>query len=194
MLRVTKVALFIGDHWQGGEIDWELIKKAALLHDLGNIVKFKMKEYPDFLGEEKKRLDYWLRVQKEMIRKYGEDDHQATRKMLEDARIGSNILAIIMAKSFHNAVEIDNFDNWPLKILFYSDLRVGPFGIISLKERLGEVIPRLKMYRESDHLDKLVKATYQIEKQIQKNLDVNVSEITERSIERDDKELLKTEV
>lgn len=194
MLRVTKVVLFIIDHWQGRKIDKELIKKAALMHDLGNIVKFDFVKNRDLSGNEHRRLDYWLEVQKEMIKKYGKNDHQATKKMLEEMGIDSEILEIIMSKSFHHSMKMEKSDNWSLKILFYADLRVGPFGIASLKERFKEVIPRLKIYREADNLNELVKACYRIEKQIQKNLDVDLSEITDELIERDDTELLNTEI
>jgi len=194
MLRVTKIALFITDHWRNHEIDKDLILKAGLLHDLGNIVKFQMEKHPDFLGEEEKRLQYWLKVQKEMIKKYGDDDHLATGKMLEESGIDSEVLQIIMKKSFHQAVKMEKANNWTLKVLFYADLRVGPLGIVPLKERFNEAIPRLKMYKETDYLDGLVKACYQIEKQIQANLEVDVSKITEETLKADDKELLNTEI
>ena len=194
LLRVAKVTLFICEHWKGRKVDKELIKKAALLHDLGNIVKFDLKRYPDYLGKELKRLDFWAKKQKEMIKKYGADDHEACLKMLREIGVDAKIIKIISNKSFHYSLKTEKSDNWELKILFYSDLRVGPFGILSLKKRFVEAIPRLKMYRKADNLDELVKACYQIEKQIQENLDVDVSEITDESIERDDKELLKTEI
>ena len=194
MLRVTKVVLFIIDHWQGRKIDKELIKKAALLHDLGNIVKFDLKRYPEYLGEELKRRDFWVEKQKEMIKKYGKDDHQACLKILREIGVDAKIIKIISDKSFKYSLKTKKSDNWELKILFYSDLRVGPKGILTMKQRFREVVPRLKMYRESDHFGDLIKACYQIEKQIQDNLDVDVSDITDKSIKRDDSELLNTEV
>ena len=55
----------------------------ALLHDLGNIVKFDLEKYPDFLGKEKPRLEYWKKVQKEVREKYGSDDHDVAIKCYE---------------------------------------------------------------------------------------------------------------
>lgn len=192
-LQVTKISLFIANHWCGDNIDKKLILKAGLLHDLGNIVKFQIEKYPEFLGKERKRLNYWLRIQKKMIKKYGKDDLQATKKMLRELGVDSEVLQIIMGKNFHQVIKTEKSDNWTLKVLFYADLRVGPFGIVSLKERFKEVIPRVKIYREADNLNELVKACYRIEKQIQANLDVDVSKITEELIEKDDTELLNTE-
>lgn len=71
MLTVTKLALFLCDHWQGPPIGKELLTKACLLHDLGNIVKFDLEKYPHFLEEEQGRVEYWKQKQKEIIAKYG---------------------------------------------------------------------------------------------------------------------------
>lgn len=191
-LRVAKVALFIYDHWKGEQFDKELVKKAALLHDLGNIVKFDLKGYPEYLGEELKRRDFWAKKQKEMIKKYGDDDHKACLQMLREIGVDAKIIKIISDKSFRNSLKTKKSDNWELKILFYSDLRVGPLGVISVKERFDEAIPRLKMNKKRNNAGELIKACYRIEKQIQENLDVDVSKITDQSIERDDKELLNT--
>lgn len=194
LLRVAKVALFICNHWMGKKVDKDLIKKAALLHDLGNIVKFDLKRYPEYLSKELKRRDFWAKKQKKMIKKYGKDDHEANLKILREIGADDKIVKIISKKSFKYSLRTAKSDDWELKILYYSDLRVGPFGIVSLRERFAEAIPRYGFREELSNLDELVKACYRIEKQIQENLDINVSKITDESIKRDDKELLNTEV
>ncbi len=194
LLRVTKVALFITDHWVGPKIDHDLIKKSALLHDLGNIVKFDLKKYPKFLGKEKGRVNFWLKVQEDITDQYGTDDHQATLKMLEELGVNSRMSLLVKSKTFSNALKMAESSNWEAKILFYADLRVGPFGILSLKERLNEALPRLDIYRKLDTLDELIAACYRIENQIQANVNTGLTKISGESIERDEVELLKTKV
>ena len=71
MMTVTGIAMYIGKYWRGPKIDWEKVKKTALLHDLGNIVRFDFDKYPQFLGSEQSRIDYWKKIQAETINKYG---------------------------------------------------------------------------------------------------------------------------
>lgn len=194
LLHVAKIGLFICEHWIGPKINPEQIEKACLLHDLGNIVKFDFKKYPEFLKRDESRLDYWLEVQREVIERYGADDHEATAKMLEEIGIDREVRHVIMEKSFGNSLKTEKSDSWELKILFYSDLRVGPFGILSLKERLDEALGRLKEYKKRDNLDDLVKACRRIEAQIQANIDIKVSEISDKSIKVDVSEFLNLEV
>ncbi len=191
MLRVAKVGLFIHDHWIGENIDRELLKKVCLLHDVGNIVKFNIQKYPHFLGNEIKRADYWMEVQKEVIEKYGTDDHEVTGKMLTEAGINPEIIKTVLDMSYWNAPIISASDNWILKILLYSDLRVSPTGIITIKARLDDVHSRLAHYK--GRMD-LYEAGLAIEKQIAQKLNITVDDITNESIKRDDDDLLQTEL
>jgi hypothetical protein len=70
------------------------------MHDLGNIVKFDLKRYPEYLGKELKRRDFWAKKQKEMIKKYGKDDHEANLKILREIGADDKIVKIISKKSF----------------------------------------------------------------------------------------------
>lgn len=194
MFRVAGITSFILDHWKGKEIDKDKIIKLALLHDLGNIVKFDLEKHPDLLGKEKPRLEYWKKVQKEVKEKFGSDDHDVANKMLREIGVDEEMIDTISQKSFGNSTETEKSDNWGLKILLYSDLRAGPFRVMPLKERLEEAIPRLEKYKNLPHLDRLLQTARNIEKQIQSHLDTNVSEISEQSIDMNESKFLKVEI
>ena len=191
MLRVAKVSLFILNHWQGKPIHKELLIKAALLHDVGNIVKFNIKKYPHFLGEEQNRAQYWIAVQEEMIKKYGTDDHLTTKSMLNELGVADKIVNTIYSMSYWNAPAIKDSDDWVLKILLYSDLRVSPNGIISIRERLDDLYSRLEKYK--NRID-LSNAGTEIEKQIQQNLNANIIDINDETTKTDENKLLKIQV
>jgi len=186
MIRVHGIVVFLQKHWKGKEVNWDLIKKSALVHDLGNIVKFNLDKYPQFLGSEQKNMEYWKKVQREMIEKYGRDDHEATRQMLTEINVDPKIVQGILGKSFHNAVEIKNSHNWLTKILLYADLRAMPFGVVPLSERLDDVRDRMPQYTSRADFEDLVGAALDIEKQIQHHLNVEVSEIADDSIDTDE--------
>jgi 5'-deoxynucleotidase YfbR-like HD superfamily hydrolase len=182
MIRAAKMCQFICDHWRGKEIDKDIILKGALLHDLGNIVKFDLVKYPKLLGKEKSRVEFWKEVQKKTTEKYGSDDHEVTRKMLEEIGVDDKLKNTVLKKGFANSLETEKSDDWEVKMLFYCDLRAGPFGVMPLKERLSEALPRLEKYKHLGNLDDFVKACENIEKQIQDNLDTDVFKITEEKI------------
>lgn len=84
METVAQVVRVIRDHWQGEPIDWDFIIQAALLHDIGNIVKFDFEAHPEFLREEQANIDHWKAVQRDIIARYGKDDHLASGNMLRE--------------------------------------------------------------------------------------------------------------
>ena len=51
MSGVFGVVSVININWNGQLLDWDLLKKLSLLHDLGNIVKFKLAEEEMYLKD-----------------------------------------------------------------------------------------------------------------------------------------------
>jgi hypothetical protein len=191
MLLVTKLALCIDNHWKGPKIDNDLLTKACLLHDIGNIVKFNLDKYSHLLEEEIIRIDFWKQKQKEVIAKYGKEDQIATKLMLEEIGIDQEIVKIIQEKEYANAIETEKSDNWSLKIFLYADLRVAPSGIASLQERLKDLMDRLEKYR---YRNDLFQAALRIEKQIQEKVNIDLTKISIADIKANDEELLETNV
>jgi hypothetical protein len=181
MFRVCAVTSIIEKHWKGeGKIDWEEAKKMALVHDLGNVVKLDNKNHPEFLGSEQVNLDYWNNKQEEMIVRYGIDDNEATRKMLLEIGISKEIADKVFDKRFLNSIITNNSTDWSLKILYYADLRVLPLRIGTLTERLDDIRERYNpVYTERPDFEDLIKACYEVEKQIQDNLNIPVNDITD---------------
>lgn len=181
-VRVAKVANFILNSWNGPKLDKNKILKLCLIHDLGNIVRMKIED------------DYWKKVKADVIEKYGDEDDMVTIKILKECGVDSGFDDIILAKRFINSLIIERSNDWYLKILLYSDLRVTPYGVASLKERLDEVIARRKDLSENPEIENLCKANFDIEKQIQDNVNISLSDINEKSVEIDDEEFLNIEI
>jgi len=122
---------------------------ACLLHDMGNIIKFDLGYFPDFtapLGRE-----YWQQVKSSFIQKYGPDEHLATLKIAEE--LGLSTRAVDFIKSIGFSHTIENISPNILiekKICAYADQRVGPYGIISLNERLMDGKKRYSGLNEKD--------------------------------------------
>ena len=193
MMRVCAVVSFLEKHWTGKHaVDWDLTKRLALLHNMGNIVKFDLDRYPGFLGSEKNDVEYWKVVQAEVIAKYGSDDHAATQKMLREIEVSEQVIALTLNKSFGKSVETAVSKNWPLKILYYADFRTLPLRFGTLEERIDDVRQRMPWYANRPDFDKLVQACKKIETQIQQAIDIPVSEINDESVLIDPSDLKLT--
>lgn len=194
LLMVTKIILAICDSWKGKAIDKDNLVKAALLHDLANIVKFDFINHPEFLGPEVERIQFWIEQQKVIKEKYGTDDHEATKKMLEELGISQEVANIIVSKSFGNSILVSNSSNTEAKILLYADMRVGPFGIVTLRERLKDISTRLEKYKNRPDLPNLIKACENIEKEIQASCTLDLGGLSETNFTHTDTQLLDTEL
>jgi hypothetical protein len=144
MFRAAAAGEMVIDNWFGPKINGNDIIAALLLHDLGNIVKMDvedengvsaklLKEHND------KPMDFWREKKKEMIKKYSENDHDATNKMIEELDVPKEVKFIVTKGIFLDNDFTLASDNWELKIKAISDQRIGPWGVLSLKERFEDV-------------------------------------------------------
>lgn len=76
------------------------------MHDLGNIIKFDMDKYPELMGVERKRIEYWKKVQTEIVEKYETVDYKETEKMLKELGTEKDIVKLILVKSFGDSIKI----------------------------------------------------------------------------------------
>lgn len=132
--RVAAVGKIVAEAHAAAHVD--VVVTACLLHDMGNIIKFKLDRFPEFLEPE--GHEYWKSVQDTFIQKYGTDEHLATLIIADELGVSDAVLACIravgMTKVHHNLTE----GTLEERITNYADLRVGPRGCISLQERIAD--------------------------------------------------------
>lgn len=186
-LRVASVAMQICDAVENEkgdsmEIDRDSILKACLLHDMGNIIKFKLGYFPEFLEPE--GLTYWEQVQNEYIKKYGPDEHEASLAIARELGMGEDVIKNIDAVGFPNWCDTNEKGDWNNKICAYADTRVAPKNIVDLNGRLKDGAKRYE--GTSPHLegkrDSLYNCIHEIEKQIFLHLSIKPEDITEESV------------
>lgn len=180
--RVAAVANMICDNFED-QIDKKAVISAALLHDMGNIVKFNLPLYPDHLEPE--GLDYWEDIKKSFINKYGSDDHQVTKEIVSELGLGKKVNEIIGAMGFINSVVISETDDYTKKIVLYADCRVAIYGITSMLERIKDGLKRYELRKKVIPAEsKIFKDHMQIiEDQIFSKCKITPTEITDASIE-----------
>ncbi|MES2930901.1 MAG: HD domain-containing protein [Patescibacteria group bacterium] len=180
-LRVAAVAAKVCDSLDI-PVDKDAIVTACLFHDMGNIIKFKLGYFPEFLEPE--GLDYWETVKREYIEKYGENEHIATIAIAREFGIGADIIKNMEAIEFSNWCAVNVDENWSQKICTYADARVGVTGIISLEERLEDGERRYKGIHEDMDAKRLFlqNCMRTIEKEISSRMKIAPEDITDESI------------
>lgn len=168
MFRVAGVALVICENSKE-KVDENAVVAACLLHDTGNILKFRMDAFPKFLEPE--GLDYWLKAQNEFREKYGDDEHDATYAIAREIGVNKKCLRLLSIVGFSKAEKNYRDDSLEKKICSYSDCRVGPFGVLSLWGRLEEARKRYLQTAQSaksnrEFFERLANFMNEIEKQI----------------------------
>jgi 5'-deoxynucleotidase YfbR-like HD superfamily hydrolase len=186
MLRVTGVAqqiLSVLPVHKINESDRHDVLLAALLHDMGNILKFDLLKYPKFLEPE--GLAHWQKVQAEFQKKYGPDEHTAVLQILDELGVSLRVQELVEAVGFLVAVENQQSNDMARKVAAYADMRVTPHGVVSLEERLrdlceryGAKFPSAESQRQREVFEKALRG---IEGQLFRNLSLRPDQITEVS-------------
>lgn len=140
-LRVAAVGRFIAQR-ADGEADVDLVTRVGLFHDMGNIIKADLPRYQEFLEPE--GLAHWEGVKREFIAKYGPDEHVATHAICTEMALGQEVLDLIENMRFSRTRWILEEGGLTQQICKYADLRVSPWGILPMRERLAEAKERYK--------------------------------------------------
>lgn len=181
-LRVAEVAKIIAENFNGN-LDVESIVTACLFHDMGNILKSDLARFPEFVEE--KGIEYWQGVKDEFFQKYGPDEHVATQMIAKEVGLNAGAMECLNHIGFSNLGVNEKSDSFENKICNYSDMRVGPHGIISFEERL---IDGQKRYASSKHVvasekfEELAQSGRMIENQIFRQSKIRPEEINDEKI------------
>jgi len=169
MLRVAGVGKIITESWQ----DRELARKsvlACLVHDLGNLAKFKLE--PKYQAE-------WGPKQVKLWERWGHDAHDATYGILRELGLDEYVGCLLAEAEFYagKAEEIDMAKTpKPALIVLYADLRVAINGVVTLEERIEDLKRRYQNDRVESRWGK------SLEEYMQTLTTVNLQSITEESV------------
>lgn len=185
-LRVAAVAKLIADNFQNPANTKDVVL-AGLFHDMGNIIKSDLVTFPEFLEPE--GIDYWAHVKKDFIEKYGKDAHTANVLIAREIGLPNAVVKLLDGVGFSRLTSILASDSCELKICEYADTRVGPYGVLSIEERLAEAraryvagYKRKQYYETSEDFEKLSRAARELEKQISASAKIVPDNITDAVI------------
>jgi len=178
MFRVAAVGEMIVDNVDF-DIDKDEIIASLLLHDIGNIIKFSLPYFPEFLEPE--GLHYWKKIQKDMKEKFGIDEHNAHVLISKELGMSDRIVELVDSVGFSNMCLHAESNDWGKKLCNYADLRVGPFSTLTIDERLKDGRKRYNIKTGNERWD-LVECADYLEKQIFEHCSINPEDITDEAI------------
>lgn len=181
--RVAAVAKQICDNFNH-QIDEQSVVAACLLHDMGNIIKFDLTVFPDFTEPE--GLDYWQSIKEEYLKKYKtQDEHPATLAIAGEIGVSDRVIELIGSVGFTHGPANAASEDYGRKICAYSDMRVGPHGVLSLEDRLIDGALRYtgQKFKPGERQDEFAIALRKIESQLFLNAAIKPQDISDKSIE-----------
>lgn len=189
MLRVAAVGYQISKAWKtDGEIDTENIVRTLLVHDMANILKYDFNSSLHLMGSQQSDVFYWRRIQSEFKSKYGANEHLATIAIARQIGLNALGIRILELMSEVNLQKPIEEGNWGLKICFYADMRVSPYGITETDKRMDDLIIREQAKKspleEIERLKGIKIYLHQLETQLQDEVSVPLSSIDEATYSR----------
>lgn len=189
-LRVAAVAKLICESFDppaGGPVKINDVVLACLFHDMGNIIKSDLTKFPEFRSE--RGLEYWENEKKEFINRYGNNAHTANVAIAKEIGLRNKVVALIDGVGFSRLADILASDSYGLKIVEYADTRVGPHGVLSIKDRLYEAKNRYdarqkrKSYYDTDeNFERLAAVAHKLEEQILAGARIRTEDINDVAV------------
>lgn len=178
MYRVAGVASFICKNFQDAS-DLKEVISACLLHDMGNILKFNFNVLAEAFEPQGK--EHWASVQKNFRNTYGEDEHEATYAIARELNVSDRVHELIQSIGFGRVCGVYENGDFAKKTCTYADQRVGPFGVLPLRDRISEGHKRhtygKKVMNDEKIFQEHVSCFEGIEKQIFEHLRIQPSDI-----------------
>jgi HD superfamily phosphodiesterase len=195
-LRVAAVAKQICESLTR-EVDKESIIKACLLHDMGNIIKFDLIQTESIFGLSETEIADLKEIKNEFIQKYGDDVDRANLFIAKEIGVSDVVQYLVKNNDFNYLCDISQSGSIEKKIIKYSDLRVGPHGILSYDERMNEAKERYKDYKskiDQEERKKLVHCGKDIEKEIFSHSNIRPEDVNDESVAATIEELKNFEI
>lgn len=119
---------------------------AMSVHDVGNLVKMPESDQLALrmLQESEESLERWRLATRVARARYGSDDHIATQTMLSELGIRDDLRKLVARKSSKNLPSVISRKIGVELLALYADMRVGPFGVVTIEERHHEASARYR--------------------------------------------------
>ena len=152
-------------------------------------IKFDFSK-PSLFKEEADKVEYWKKVQLHFVEKYGPNIHEATQAIAKEVELAPHVVGLIKKLEWENIQRVIDNQDFESAITIYCDMRVGPYGILPLQDRLNNLKVRTTF---TDHAF-YEKAAPRLETVLQKYVSLPLNGINDIQLTDRFEALLKLEV
>lgn len=177
MLRVASLATIILKYWKDSTINEQAIIDCAALHDIAKPVTFDIDKQRQFVQSEAE-FEQVKHLITTLILKYGKDEHPAAIKIFQEVGCDDATLRLINELEWIYLPRLIDRHDIESLVLIYCDMRIGPRGILFLKERFEDLRNRAPF----SGMDNVLLLTDNLECLVQKNTTIQLTSITDEMI------------
>lgn len=181
MLRVASLAKIILSNWTGPTVDKESIVQACAFHDIAKPMNFDLAKQAQF-GMSETEISNLDKLQSRLRASYGDNEHHATVEVCKEIGCTSTAVRIVSNLEWSYIPSLLSKNDLESLIPIYGDMRVGPKGMLTLKQRLEDLKARTG---ESEHEQNGI----QLESLISSNVSIDLNEINDEQINKSFEEL-----
>jgi hypothetical protein len=191
-LRVAALGSIICNHLIEVKVDQSLIVRCLLLHDMGNILKYDFSKTMLFSEKDQNKINFYKLKQTEFKNKYGSKTDEATLRIIKEITTDKRVFTLCKNSHWESANKFVNTNHWDRKIACYSDMRVGPHGVLNLKDRFRDLI--MRRLDKNNKLMILCQYGITLENNLQKQTDIDITNLNDASLETVMEKLKETDV
>ncbi len=189
MLRTAAFADILLEHWTGPEVDRKAIVQAAIFHDLAKPMTFDLAKQADF-GLSPEEIARLAELQERLKRDYGEAEHQASVKICQEIGCSPKAVQLVDNLEWSYIPRLIKENDLESLVLIYADIRIGPKGVLNIKDRHTE----LRTREDFDNLEERVQNAENLERLISQNVSIDVNSITNDQVNSRTTSLLSLKV
>lgn len=180
MCRVAAVAQMITDNWKSVLPNNTEIVKACLIHDIAKPITFDPTKQHLYINDPNDLNDV-LDVINYLRSKYGLVEHEALSKICVELDLSETVKNIVDLGEWNNTSLLVEKNNILPLILIYSDMRIGPDGLMNLEDRLNNLI--LREPQKKAEIESLRQNVIEMENYLQRHTNIYLKDIPKNEVE-----------
>ncbi len=177
MLRVAAVAQVILNHWTGPTINKEAIITTCLFHDIAKPLTFDMSKQEQFVNSDEE-LQALQEHHDDLISRYGIEEHPALLKIFSELNLSEDACRLVDNLEWHYIPRLLKVNDIESLIPIYCDMRVGPRGVLSMEDRIENLLTRAQV----DNLEELILSGKELERLLSQNVSIDLNSIDDLQI------------
>jgi hypothetical protein len=189
MLRVAAFCEVLSKSWTGITIDTQAMIHTCLFHDIAKPITFDMSKQAQYV-KSAAELEEIRQIHQNLIAKYGSNEHVAAIRVFQEIGLGVEAERLIDNLEWDYIPRLLQENDVASLIVIYSDMRIGPRGVLSIAERMENLRARAGVA----HYEEQLVAGLELEKLMNENSNGRAQNITDQELESPIKRLLNLDV